>query len=211
MPFKTAFALCRHHTPCHSLLGLGFGSMSHDEQSPFTPHAAAVIAAALTRIGLRSPDALLISLLDIAGRGHSRSHTRPCTSPHSRTLHTHATHTLPQRSLLIVRSLPRSARSMHRCSPPDHPIFDAASKAAPSDAADVTRLLTAIVRVHICAVLFHFTRIQLHACLTRFVTSHDCLQVRHREAAHVVKKTKVSLLPLLPHANENQLGQLAQV
>jgi hypothetical protein len=36
-------------------------------------------------------------------------------------------------------------------------------------------------------------------------------QVRHREAAHVVKKTKVSLLPLLPHANENQLGQLAQV
>jgi hypothetical protein len=48
--------------------------------------------------------------------------------------------------------------------PPDHPIFDAASKAAPSDAADVTRLLTAIVRVHICAVLLHFTRIKLHAC-----------------------------------------------
>ena len=41
--------------------------------------------------------------------------------------------------------------------------------------------------------------------------SHGSLQVRHREAAHVVKKTKVSLLPLLPHANENQLGQLAQV
>ncbi len=121
MPFKPAFALCRHHTPCHSLLGLGFGSMSHDEQSPFTPHAAAVIAAALTRIGLRSPDALLLSLLDIVARGHSRSHTRPRTSPRSRTLHTHATHTLPQRSLLIVRSLPRSARSMHRCSPPRSP------------------------------------------------------------------------------------------
>jgi hypothetical protein len=45
----------------------------HDEQSPFTPHAAAVIAAALTRIGLRSPDALLLSLLDIVARGHNRS------------------------------------------------------------------------------------------------------------------------------------------
>jgi hypothetical protein len=42
--------------------------MSQDEQSPFTPHAAAVIAAALTRIGLRSPDVLLLSLLDIVAR-----------------------------------------------------------------------------------------------------------------------------------------------
>jgi hypothetical protein len=48
-------------------------SMSHDEQSPFTPRAAAVIAAALTRIGLRSPDVLLLSLLDIVAKGHSRS------------------------------------------------------------------------------------------------------------------------------------------
>lgn len=56
-----------------SWAGLGFGSVSHDDQSPFTPHAAAVIAAALTRIGLRSPDALLLSLLDIVARGHSRS------------------------------------------------------------------------------------------------------------------------------------------
>ena len=47
--------------------------MSHDEQSPFTPRAAAVIAAALTRIGLRSPDVLLLSLLDIVAKGHSRS------------------------------------------------------------------------------------------------------------------------------------------
>lgn len=81
---------------------------------------------------------------------------------------------------------------------PDHPIFDAASKAAPSDTADVTRLLTAIVRVP----CFLFSSSQCFSCFA---------QVRHREAAHVVKKTKVSLLPLLPHANENQLGQLAQV
>jgi hypothetical protein len=54
--------------------------MPHDEQSPFTPHAAAVIAAALTRIGLRSPDALLISLLDIVARGHSR-YARELTVP----------------------------------------------------------------------------------------------------------------------------------
>jgi hypothetical protein len=86
---------------------------------------------------------------------------------------------------------------------PDHPIFDAASKAAPSDAADVTRLLTAIVRVRSIALSYLVT------CRVR---DCDCAgQVRHREAAHVVKKTKVSLLPLLPHANENQLGQLAQV
>jgi hypothetical protein len=84
---------------------------------------------------------------------------------------------------------------------PDHPIFDAASKAAPSDAADVTRLLTAIVRVCSAPVS--------HDVKAREIDR--AAQVRHREAAHVVKKTKVSLLPLLPHANENQLGQLAQV
>jgi hypothetical protein len=86
--------------------------------------------------------------------------------------------------------------------PPDHPIFDAASKAAPSDTADVTRLLTAIVRVRHVFLDCHPGQLgQLSAVM----------QVRHREAAHVVNKTKVSLLPLLPHANENQLGQLAQV
>ena len=136
----------------------------HDEQSPFTPHAAAVIAAALTRIGLRSPEALLLSLLDIVARGHSRWHTRPRHATHSLSHPPHNSHSHASFRSGRSSSSDLCLAALAACTaavPPDHPIFDAASKAAPSDAADVTRLLTAIVRVHNCTVLQHFTRIEI--------------------------------------------------
>ena len=128
----------------------------HDEQSPFTPHAAAVIAAALTRIGLRSPDALLLSLLDIVARGHSRLviDLHAVVFCHNRL--TVTCYVVENARSLSCSFSGRSSSSdlclaaLAACTaavPPDHPIFDAASKAAPSDAADVTRLITAIVRV----------------------------------------------------------------
>jgi len=111
----------RVHLIVSYFAGLGFGSVSHDEQSPFTPHAAAVIAAALTRIGLRSPDALLLSLLDIVARGHSRSELAcNCSSYSQLTRFTflNTPHLLffIQRSVVVFRSVSCGARSLHCCS-----------------------------------------------------------------------------------------------
>jgi hypothetical protein len=109
-PGKCPFSVTGLLSSCFA--GLGFGSVPHDEQSPFTPHAAAVIAAALTRIGLRSPDALLLSLLDIVARGHTRC---ACLSSLS-LVHNAAcvTRFTPiQRALFFFGSLPCGPCCMH--------------------------------------------------------------------------------------------------
>jgi hypothetical protein len=114
-----------------------------------------------------------------------------------------------QRALVVVRPLPRSPRCLHRCRAPRSPHLRCCFQGC----ALRHRGRHAAAHCHSSGTLHrHYCRTcGAQRALALLCIFYDALQVRHREAAHVVKKTKVSLLPLLPHANENQLGQLAQV